>query len=333
MPNPISKSKIPKSSILALDARSHAPITLDLSRPRAILATGKRGSGKTTTLHRLAHIAADQGDTVVVIDPLGALCTLSPDITPLIPGKSLHLNPSDLSTDAWLSLFGLTHAKPSGIALSRALRHVRRKYLIPELIDQIERDDRANDSTKAAITNRLEAAHHDWHIFRQSDYRDLAEIFSSGLHLINLATLNPGPTSLRNLVTALIISRLFTHAQANPPDFPLWIIADEAHNFTTSGALAAKPLTRWAREGRNFGLSIALATQRPATLPADIISQADILIVHHLTLLDDLKAVSRLASTYARDLPAILKGIRDPGQAIIVDDAQERAIVGHIIKT
>ncbi len=38
-----------------------------------------------------------------------------------------------------------------------------------------------------------------------------------------------------------------------------------------------------------------------------------------------------LASTYARDLAAILKGVRDPGQAIIVDDTQERAVVGRVI--
>jgi len=97
-------------------------------------------------------------------------------------------------------------------------------------------------------------------------------------------------------------------------------------------ALASNPLTRWAREGRNFGLSIALATQRLSTLPADVISQTDVLVIHHLTLLDDVRAISRLASTYACDLPAILKGVREPGQAIIVDDTAERAIVAHILK-
>lgn len=56
------------------------------------------------------------------------------------------------------------------------------------------------------------------------------------------------------------------------------------------------------------------------------------LIIHHLTLLDDVKAVSRLASTYARDLPAILKGVREPGQAVIVDDEQERAVVGRVLQ-
>ncbi len=106
---------------------------------------------------------------------------------------------------------------------------------------------------------------------------------------------------------------------------------DEAHNFARSPALAARPVERWAREGRNYGLSLILATQRPTALPADTLSQADILVIHRLTLVADVKAVGNLASTYARDLGAILKGVRDPGQAIIVDDEAERAVVGRVI--
>ena len=176
-----------------------------------------------------------------------------------------------------------------------------------------------------------------WSIFHDH-YHDLAQTFTPGLHLINLATLDPGPHSLRNLVVSLLIGRLFSRAQSlsprsrgGPRGGGVFLILDEAHNFTLPGALAAPALTRWAREGRNFGLSIALATQRPATLPADIISQSDVIIIHRLTMMDDLKAVSRLASTYARNLPAILKGVRDPGQAVIIDDATERAVVGHVL--
>jgi len=320
---------------IAADARSGASITLDLSRPRAVLATGKRGSGKTTTLHTLAHVAAEQGAVVVAIDPLGALCALSPDTVPLVPGHTFRLNPSDLSADAWLALFDLSLSKPGGIALSRAIRHATslpHPYTIPDLIQAVETDDRAKETTIEALTNRLEAAQA-WSIFHDT-YHDLTETFTPGIHLIDLSSLDPGPHSLRNLVVSLLVSRLFVRAQNPQSEIrnPQWLILDEAHNFTAPGALAARPLTRWAREGRNFGLSIALATQRPGTLPADVISQSDVIIIHRLTMLDDVKAVSRLASTYARDLPAILKGVRDPGQAIIVDDAEERATVGRVIR-
>ena len=65
---------------LARDARSGATITLRrlaaLFRPRAIFVTGKRGSGKTTTLHRLATNAAQARATIIAIDPISALLEL-----------------------------------------------------------------------------------------------------------------------------------------------------------------------------------------------------------------------------------------------------------------
>jgi hypothetical protein len=82
--------------------------------------------------------------------------------------------------------------------------------------------------------------------------------------------------------------------------------------------------------GKDSSLAFA-ASKRPTALPADTLSQADILIIHRLTLVANVKAVGNLASTYARDLSAILKGVRDPGQAIIVDDTAERAVVGRVI--
>jgi len=315
---------------IATDIRTRAPITLDLTRSRAILITGKRGSGKTTTLHTLAAVAAETGATVVCIDPLGALHSLATRAPCLTPGGDLHLNPSDLSTDAWLALFDLNLSNPSGICLSRAIRRAPPRYTIPDLIHAVEEDDRSRDTTLDAVVNRLEAADA-WGIFTDT-YRDLADTFTPGIHIIDLSHLDPGPHSLRNLTVSLLVSRLFARAQAHRPDIPLWLILDEAHNFACAPALSARPLLRWAQEGRNLGLSLALATQRPAALPADIISQADILIIHRLTMLDDVKAIARLASTYARDLGAILKAVREPGQAIIVDDAAERAVVGKIIR-
>jgi len=317
---------------IATDLRTRRPITLDLTRPRAILTTGKRGSGKTTTLHTLAHLAAETGATVVCIDPLGALHKLTPGAHRLTPGDDLLLNPSDLSIDAWLALFDLTLSRPSGIALSRAIRHAPGHYLIPDLITLVEEDERAKDGTKDAIINRLEAASEIWNIFHQAGYHDLAGLFPPGINLVDLSGLDPGPASLRNLTVSLLVARLFSRAQAHRPDVPLWLILDESHNFANPPALAARPILRWAQEGRNLNLSLALSTQRPAALPADVISQAGVLIIHRLTMLADVQAMSHLASTYARDLPVILKAVRDPGAAIIVDDAAERAVVGKITR-
>jgi predicted NACHT family NTPase len=69
----MTKIQATVSVALARDARSDANITLDLSLPRAIFVTGKRGSGKTTTLRAIAAATAEAGATVIAIDPIGAL--------------------------------------------------------------------------------------------------------------------------------------------------------------------------------------------------------------------------------------------------------------------
>ena len=61
-----------------------------------------------------------------------------------------------------------------------------------------------------------------------------------------------------------------------------------------------------------------LKLAHPATLPVDAIYQADILVNHCPTLLDDPRAISYLASSHTRA----------PSQATIIDAATERAVVG-----
>ena len=113
---------------------------------------------------------------------------------------------------------------------------------------------------------------------------------------------------------------------------PVFLLIDEAHDFCPTGpALAKSALIRYVKEGRSADLSLVAATQQPAALDFDLVSQCDLLVIHHLTLSDDVKVVARLASTYAADLPAFLKGVRNPGQAVIVDDLEERAVVGHVL--
>ena len=113
----------------------------------------------------------------------------------------------------------------------------------------------------------------------------------------------------------------------------MWLLIDEAHDFCPSqgGSLAKRALIRWVKEGRQPGLSLAVATQQPSALSFDLISQCDVYVIHHLTLHDDVKTVARLSSSYAEALPAYLKGVRGAGEAIIVDDATERVAVGKVL--
>lgn len=64
-----------------------------------------------------------------------------------------------------------------------------------------------------------------------------------------------------------------------------WVLLDEAHVLAGSdrGSIARDVFIKFAKEGRNYGLSLALATQQPSALDSRLTSQVETLIVHQLT--------------------------------------------------
>jgi hypothetical protein len=68
-----------------------------------------------------------------------------------------------------------------------------------------------------------------------------------------------------------------------------WVLLDEAHVLAGAGlpTPASSMLVKYAKEGRNYGLSLAAATQQPSALDPQLLSQAETLIVHQLTAPSD----------------------------------------------
>jgi len=64
-----------------------------------------------------------------------------------------------------------------------------------------------------------------------------------------------------------------------------WVLMDEAHVLAGGDdpSVARDALIKYAKEGRNYGLSLALATQQPSALDSRLMSQVETLIVHQLT--------------------------------------------------
>jgi len=64
-----------------------------------------------------------------------------------------------------------------------------------------------------------------------------------------------------------------------------WVLMDEAHVLAGAEepSVAKEALVKYAKEGRNYGLSLALATQQPSALDPRLMSQVETAIVHQLT--------------------------------------------------
>ncbi len=250
----------------------------------------------------------------------------------------LHLNASDLSPDGWCDLFDANINRPLGITLFRAVQHLREKkgfFIIPDIIKEIERDGKAADASKEALFNRLEAARL-WHLFSEEEYVPLQELFAPGkVNVLDLSRLDPGAKGLRNLTVSIIARHLF-HARLDArlreefglatPLPKVWILIDEAHQFVPNGntTLSKPQLIRWAKEGRQPGLSLVVASQQPSAIDPDVLSQCDIILSHKVTAYTDIRALNNLSQDYmGNELRTYIKTLQRTGEAVLVDDKQE----------
>jgi DNA helicase HerA-like ATPase len=91
-------------------------------------------------------------------------------------------------------------------------------------------------------------------------------------------------------VTALLGRLIFDFAVRSSPraEYPMLLVLEEAHRFVPArtdgpGARSAQVFERIAKEGRKFGVSLLLASQRPSELSETVIAQCGTVIAHRLT--------------------------------------------------
>jgi len=166
-------------------------------------------------------------------------------------------------------------------------------------------------------------------------------IFQPGvINIVDLSRLESGSRGRRNLTVSVIARNLF-RARADArlrEEFGLasplprvWLAIDEAHQFVPAGGttLAKEQLVRWAKEGRQPGLSLIVASQQPSAIDREVLSQCDIILSHKLTTRDDVSALNRLSQDYmGSELQNLIKKLKRVGEAILVDD--ERETVHHL---
>ena len=249
----------------------------------------------------------------------------------------LQINPADLSPEAWCELFNISINEAMGIVLWRAVNSLKEKdrpFTIHDILYEIEEDERAKDTSKEALENRLTVANK-WGIFAQKPV-SLQEVFSlNHINVLDLSVLDAGTKGLRKMVIDVVARRMFTERtkERRREEFGLttklprvWLTIDEAHQFIPKGrtSLCKDMLIRWVKEGRQPGLSLVVATQQPAAIDAELLSQCDIIVAHKITAWEDINALDRLSATYMQgDLKTLVRGLNRRGEALLVDDETE----------
>ena len=136
------------------------------------------------------------------------------------------------------------------------------------------------------------------------------------------------PSDILPLITGLIGRLIFTVQQWTDADerHPIAIFCDEAHLYLPVTAAdnmderGLKNFERIAKEGRKYGVSLVVISQRPADVSKTILSQCGNFIAMRLTNPEDQNVIRRLFPDNLGDFAEMLP-ILDVGEGLVVGDA------------
>ena len=144
---------------------------------------------------------------------------------------------------------------------------------------------------------------------------------------ITVIDLSSVPTDVRPAVAAQIGRLAYEFNYWNPKrrEFPITLICEEAHSYIPrekGGQFegAKKMMERIAKEGRKYGVSIGVVSQRPTELSETMLAQCGSFICLRITNPDDQEYVRGLVPEAEGDLTDILTSL-GRGEALVLGEA------------
>lgn len=106
---------------------------------------------------------------------------------------------------------------------------------------------------------------------------------------ISIIDVSAMPSDITAVVVAVLSRMVFDYAiwSRNEPQRPILLVCEEAHRYIPSSTIGGgqsvrKILERIAKEGRKYGVSLGLITQRPSDLAEGVLSQCGTIIAMRL---------------------------------------------------
>ncbi len=105
---------------------------------------------------------------------------------------------------------------------------------------------------------------------------------------VTILDLSAVPSEILNVVVSVLCRLLFDFAVWSEGAVPILLVCEEAHRYAPEDDNAGfgptkRSLSRIAKEGRKYGLSLCVATQRPAELAAGMLSQCNTIFTMRLS--------------------------------------------------
>lgn len=125
---------------------------------------------------------------------------------------------------------------------------------------------------------------------------------------ITIVDVSQLPFEVLETITALLGRLIIEFVSNFMPEhrgkYPIVIVLEEAQNYIAekSESTAKKVFERIAREGRKYGISLIVCSQRPSELSKTVLSQCNSYIIHRLQNPEDQKYIRGLVSSASADI-------------------------------
>lgn len=134
------------------------------------------------------------------------------------------------------------------------------------------------------------------------------------------------PSDIVDVTVALVTRLIFDYNfwSPLPQRHPVLLVYEEAHNYIPRQEnhrwFARQAVERVAKEGRKYGVSAMIISQRPAELSETVLAQCNNLIVMRMNNPDDQDYIKKVVSDQFADLISMLPVLR-PGEGFVVGDS------------
>lgn len=149
---------------------------------------------------------------------------------------------------------------------------------------------------------------------------------NAGVKIIDFSEV---PSDVLPLVIGLVARLVFTVQQWTEKEYqhPISLLCDEAHLYIpertsqdSASQLGLKNFERIAKEGRKYGVSLVIISQRPAEVNRTVLSQCSNFISLRLSNAEDQAVIKKLLPDNLAGITDVLP-ILDVGEALVVGDA------------
>ncbi len=173
-------------------------------------------------------------------------------------------------------------------------------------------------------------------LYKTDDFEEILKQFLGYLDKSNITIIDLSGIPFEVLsITVSLISRLvfdfafhyskLQHIDDKLNDIPFLIVCEEAHNYIPKSGgseykSSKKSIERIAKEGRKYGLSLMVVSQRPSEVSDTIFSQCNNFVALRLTNINDQNYIKNLLPNNSNSITDILPTL-SAGECLIVGDA------------